>query len=154
MLFIIKHLADSGSVAEICFSHMAEICFSRTAEIWRCAGVGFSSALGDGVVLGQGLSSLDLRTAAEAPSTASARESAKVHEGKGGGSPHLCLHWLLFIRVLPPESWAGVTFQGNPPQGQEGGDGFRQVAKAVIPCDKTVTLILGMLTSWSGKSMG
>lgn len=74
MLFRIKHLADSSSTAEICFSH--------TAEIWRCAGVGFRSALGDGVILGQGLSSLDLRTAAEAPSTTSARESAKEQEGK------------------------------------------------------------------------
>ena len=64
--------------------------------------VGFRSALGNGVVLGQGLSCLDLRTAAEAPSTASARKSAKVHEGKGGGLPHLCLRHLLFIRVLPP----------------------------------------------------
>ena len=66
MLFRIKHLADSSSTAEICFSH--------TAEIWRCAGVGFCSALGDGVVLGQGLSCLDLRTKTEAPSTTSARE--------------------------------------------------------------------------------
>lgn len=99
MLFIIKHLADSGSAAEICFSH--------TAEIWRCAGVGFRLALGDGVVLGQGLSSLDLRTAAKVPSTASARESAKVHEGKGRGSPHLCVCRLLFIRVLPPRAGLG-----------------------------------------------
>ena len=74
-------------------------------------------------------------------------------EGLGFTSPLPLLASVHQSSPPHPESWAGVTFQGNPPRGREGGDGFRQVAKAVIPCDRTVTLILGVLTSWSGKSL-
>lgn len=75
----------------------------------------------------------------------------------GWGSPApLGLDWLTLIRVLPPESWGGVTLPGNPLCGQEEGDGYRQEAKAIMLCNKMIILFPGSapLRVWFEWGMG
>lgn len=122
----------------------------------REATAGFAPQLTMVLILGQDLclSSRGLQMAAEMPHP---YKTAKVQEGWGWGSPApLGLDWLTLIRVLPPESWGGVTLPGNPLCGQEEGDGYRQEAKAIMLCNKMIILLPGSapLRVWFEQGMG